>query len=136
MFQSRRCVSLGQVLKDGGMPVSRLAFGPQVVIRYMHGRTVHLKAKNDVSPYPLHLRAEKRDRVRPCLQRPCRWALHVYTIIKKDWKTNEYNMSTSPLCHVPLVARVPHPSVASACVIGCFSIHVGTPFFVGWQGGH
>ena len=44
----------------------------------MHGRTVHLKAKNDVSPYPLHLRAEKRDRVRPCLQRPCRWALHVY----------------------------------------------------------
>ena len=32
LFQSRRCVSLGQVLKDGGMPVSRLAFGPQVVI--------------------------------------------------------------------------------------------------------
>ena len=47
----------------------------------MHGRTVHLKAKNDVSPYPLHLRAEKRDRVRPCLQRPCRWALHVYTFV-------------------------------------------------------
>ena len=38
-----------------------------------------LKAKNDVSPYPLHLRAEKRDRLPPCLQRPCRWALHVYT---------------------------------------------------------
>ena len=32
LFQSRRCVSLGQVLKDGGMPVSRLAFCPQVVI--------------------------------------------------------------------------------------------------------
>ena len=32
LFQSRRCVSLGQVLKDGGMPVWRLAFGPQVVI--------------------------------------------------------------------------------------------------------
>ena len=48
---------------------------------YMHGRTVHLKAKNDVSPYPLHLRAEKRDRVRPCLQRPCRWALHVMKYI-------------------------------------------------------
>ena len=44
----------------------------------MHGRTIHLKAKNDVSPYPLHLRAEKRDHLQPCLQRPCRWALHVY----------------------------------------------------------
>ena len=32
LFQSRCCVSLGQVLKDGGMPVSKLAFGPQVVI--------------------------------------------------------------------------------------------------------
>ena len=70
LFQSRRCVSLGQVLKDGGMPVSRLAFGPQVVIY----------AWTDCSPQSQewwHLRAEKRDRVRPCLQRPCRWALHV-----------------------------------------------------------
>ena len=72
MFQSRRCVSLGQVLKDGGMPVSRLAFGST-----SRNICMDLKAKNDVSPYPLHLRAEKGDRVRPCLQRPCPWALHV-----------------------------------------------------------
>ena len=69
LFQSRRCVSLGQV--QGPRTAECPCQG------YMHGRTVHLKAKNDVSPYPLHLRAEKRDRVRPCLQRPCRWALHV-----------------------------------------------------------
>ena len=49
LFQSRRCVSLGQVLKDGGMPVSRLAFGPQVVIyawtskpRMMWARTLYI----------------------------------------------------------------------------------------------
>ena len=31
-FKAGAAFSLGQVLKDGGMPVSRLAFGPQVVI--------------------------------------------------------------------------------------------------------
>ena len=76
------CVSLGQVLKDRGMSVSRLAFGPQVVIC---GRTRSPQSQewcSHVSPYPLHLRAEKRDRLRPCLQRPCRWALRVF---QRSW---------------------------------------------------
>ena len=73
----------------------------------MHGRTVHLKAKNDVSPYPLHLRAEKRDRVRPCLQRPCRWALHVMAENHREWhvQKNILWLKTSQISRYNTVTR-------------------------------
>ena len=72
LFQSRCCVSLGQVLKDGGMPVSRLAF---VIYAWTDWKPRMMWARTST------FAGWKKGPSTAMLQRPCRWALHVYIYI-------------------------------------------------------